>query len=67
MSKRHANSKQTDPIALIIFGVTGDLTKRKLLPAIYQLFSEKFLSNPIHIIGFARRPWDTQKMSYHSL
>ncbi len=62
MSKRHANSKQTDPIALIIFGVTGDLTKRKLLPAIYQLFSEKFLSNPIHIIGFARRPWDTQKM-----
>ena len=62
MSKRQTNSKQADPIALIIFGVTGDLTKRKLLPAIYQLISEKFISNPIHIIGFARRPWDTKKM-----
>ena len=56
MNNRHLNSKQADPIALIIFGVTGDLTKRKLLPAIYQLISEKLISNPIHIIGFARRP-----------
>ena len=62
MNKRHPKSKQADPIALIIFGVTGDLTKRKLLPAIYQLNSERLISNPIHIIGFARRPWDTQQM-----
>ena len=62
MNNRHLNSKQADPIALIIFGVTGDLTKRKLLPAIYQLISEKLISNPIHIVGFARRPWDTEKM-----
>ena len=62
MNNRNQNSKQGDPIALIIFGVTGDLTKRKLLPAIYQLISEELISNPIHIIGFARRPWDTEKM-----
>jgi len=62
MNNKHPNSKQNDPIALIIFGVTGDLTKRKLLPAIYQLISEKLISNSIHIIGFARRPWNTQKM-----
>ena len=54
--------KENNSIALIIFGVTGDLSKRKLLPAIYQLISENLISNPIHIIGFARRPWDTQIM-----
>lgn len=45
-------------IAFIIFGVTGDLTKRKLLPALYQLEREKRLPEKIDIIGFARRPWD---------
>jgi glucose-6-phosphate 1-dehydrogenase len=48
------------PIALVIFGVTGDLTKRKLIPALYQLCNEKRLPSPLHIIGFARRPWDDQ-------
>jgi len=62
MNNNNSNIGQTGPIALIIFGVTGDLTKRKLIPAIYQLISEKLIPNPIHIIGFARRPWDDQKM-----
>jgi glucose-6-phosphate 1-dehydrogenase len=46
------------PIAFVIFGVTGDLTKRKLLPALYQLERENRLPEKIDIIGFARRPWD---------
>lgn len=50
------------PVALVIFGVTGDLTKRKLLPALYQLSQDKQLPSPLHIIGFARRPWDDQKL-----
>jgi len=62
MKNKYSNITQSEPIALIIFGVTGDLTKRKLLPAIYQLISEKLIPNPIHIIGFARRSWDTKKM-----
>lgn len=62
MNNKKQKIEQTESIALIIFGVTGDLTKRKLIPAIYQLISEKLISNPIHIIGFARRPWDNQKM-----
>jgi glucose-6-phosphate 1-dehydrogenase len=53
----------TAPIALIIFGVTGDLTKRKLLPAIYQMKLDNQLDFPIHIIGFARRPWDDIKLT----
>lgn len=46
-----------DGIGFVIFGVTGDLTKRKLLPALYQLASENKLPQKIKIIGFARRPW----------
>jgi len=63
MNNKNQKLEQTESIALIIFGVTGDLTKRKLIPAIYQLISEKLISNPIDIIGFARRPWDNQKMT----
>ncbi len=49
-----------DPIAFVIFGVTGDLTHRKLLPALYELLRENRLSAPVYIIGFARRDWDDQ-------
>jgi glucose-6-phosphate 1-dehydrogenase len=44
-----------EPIAFVIFGVTGDLAHRKLLPALYELEREGRL-----IIGFARREWDDQ-------
>ena len=60
--KNFSIKTSNSPIALIIFGVTGDLAKRKLLPAIYQMLLEKQIDNPIHIIGFARRPWDSQIM-----
>jgi glucose-6-phosphate 1-dehydrogenase len=45
-------------IAFIIFGVTGDLTRRKLIPALYQLAKENKDNSGIDIIGFARRDWD---------
>ncbi len=47
----------TDPIAFVIFGVTGDLTHRKLLPAVYELLREGRLTVPVYVIGFARRDW----------
>lgn len=47
-----------DGIAFVIFGVTGDLTYRKLVPALYQLISNKRLNGSIHPIGFARRDWE---------
>ena len=56
------DSKNTQPVALVIFGITGDLTRRKLIPALYQLCGEDRLPAPLHIIGFARRPWDDIKM-----
>lgn len=44
--------------AIVIFGVTGDLTKRKLIPAIHELYSSERIPQNLHIIGFARREWD---------
>ncbi len=40
---------------LVIFGATGDLTHRKLIPALYHLFSENKLPDGFNIVGFARR------------
>ncbi|MGB9669433.1 MAG: glucose-6-phosphate dehydrogenase, partial [Anaerolineales bacterium] len=45
---------------IIIFGVTGDLTARKLIPALYQNLRENRLPIPFSIIGFARRDWSDQ-------
>jgi glucose-6-phosphate 1-dehydrogenase len=43
--------------AIIIFGVTGDLTRRKLMPALYELHRAGRLPMPFYTIGFARRDW----------
>ena len=51
--------------ALIIFGVTGDLTKRKLVPALYELKLADRLPNPFYVIGFARRDWTDDVMRDH--
>jgi len=47
-----------DHSALIIFGVTGDLAHRKLLPALYELARQDRLPEHFEIVGFARREWD---------
>lgn len=49
------------PSGLIIFGVTGDLSRRKLLPAIYDLANRGLLPAQFSLVGFARRDWDDQK------
>ncbi len=46
----------------IIFGVTGDLTRRKLLPAIYELALNKRLPANFRVVGFARRDWSDKKL-----
>src|SRR5271170_1153651 len=45
-----------EPCALVIFGASGDLTKRKLLPSLYNLASYRLLPADFSIIGVARRP-----------
>lgn len=46
----------TLPTIYTIFGATGDLTKRKLIPALFRLYSDGDLPSLMHIVGFARRP-----------
>lgn len=48
--------RAVEPCVLVIFGASGDLTSRKLIPAIYNLAHEGQLPNPFAIVGFARSP-----------
>lgn len=50
--------KVDDPVTFVVFGATGDLTQRKLLPALYTLFQDGALANEFVIVGFARREHD---------
>lgn len=43
------------PLVLAIFGITGDLAQRKLLPALYQLLKAHDLPEQLHIVGISRR------------
>ena len=45
------------PSGMVIFGVTGDLARKKLLPAIYDLANRGLLPAGFTLIGFGRRPW----------
>ena len=47
-----------EPCVMVIFGSTGDLTHRKLLPALYNLALEHPLPAGFSVIGFARRPYN---------
>ena len=46
------------PCGIVIFGVTGDLSRKKLIPAIYDLANRGLLPPGFALIGFGRRKWD---------
>ncbi|MFV0319039.1 MAG: glucose-6-phosphate dehydrogenase [Microbacterium sp.] len=48
------------PSALVIFGVTGDLSRKKLMPAVYDLANRGLLPPGFALVGFARRDWKDQ-------
>lgn len=56
------NDPCAEGVAIVIFGVTGDLARRKLMPALYENIKNDRLPSPFYIIGFARRPWSHEKM-----
>lgn len=55
MMKRTGNNGHE--ITIVIFGASGDLTRRKLIPALFNLFRKGRLSAGTRIVGFARRPY----------
>jgi len=52
--------RRTQPCSLVIFGASGDLTKRKLVPALMGLAKDGLLPNAFSVVGFARRPWSDE-------
>ena len=52
------------PCGLVIFGVTGDLSRRKLMPAIYDLANRGLLPPGFALIGFARRNYDDEDFAH---
>ena len=48
------------PCGLVIFGVTGDLASKKLMPAVYDLANRGLLPPGFGLVGFARREWDDE-------
>jgi glucose-6-phosphate 1-dehydrogenase len=51
------------PCVLVLFGVTGDLASKKLLPAIYDLANRGLLPPGFSLVGFARRDWIDEDFS----
>src|SRR5262245_46241158 len=49
-------ARAPEPCSVIIFGATGDLARRKLVPALYNLGHDNYLPPVYNIVGFARKP-----------
>ncbi len=45
-----------DPLVFVIFGASGDLTRRKLIPAIFELYKGKYLPEHFAVLGVSRSP-----------
>ncbi|MDQ2747195.1 MAG: glucose-6-phosphate dehydrogenase [Acidobacteriota bacterium] len=58
MSETH---KQADACTMIIFGATGDLTKRKLFPALYNLAKQNFLPDSFAVVGVGRQEMSSEE------
>ncbi|HEY3942293.1 MAG TPA: glucose-6-phosphate dehydrogenase [Acidimicrobiales bacterium] len=52
---------QTPPLAMVIFGASGDLTSRKILPALANLADRGRLNDRFTVIGVARTPWSDEE------
>ena len=60
MSLNHLDmNPPASPCVMVIFGATGDLTKRKLIPALCNLAQDKLLPDQFAIVGFATNDFTT--------
>ncbi|MFO7679118.1 MAG: glucose-6-phosphate dehydrogenase [Chloroflexota bacterium] len=53
------------PITIVIFGASGDLTERKLIPALFNSYLKNRLPQDFNIVGFARREWTHEFFRQH--
>src|SRR5437867_1521950 len=54
-------ARTPESCAVVVFGATGDLTARKLMPALYNLARDRLLPGGYSIVGFARRDWSDEQ------
>ncbi len=54
LSSQIESHREQPPFVLVIFGGTGDLARRKLIPALYNLYRENMLQKPFAILGISR-------------
>lgn len=56
MKKKELYKKNTvEPTVIVIFGATGDLSRRKLLPALFHLFNKGLMPENFEVVGFSRK------------
>jgi glucose-6-phosphate 1-dehydrogenase len=54
------------PQALVIFGASGDLTKRKIIPALYNISCEGLVPERFAIVGYSRTDWSEEEFVVHA-
>src|SRR5437868_6500489 len=54
-----------NPLTIVIFGASGDLTARKLVPALYHLFAKGRLPREYRVVGVSRSPWSDEHFREH--
>jgi glucose-6-phosphate 1-dehydrogenase len=59
--RRRGLTRPSEPCTMVIFGATGDLTRRKLMPSLVALAAKGMLPQPFTVVGFAIEPWDDQR------
>jgi hypothetical protein len=55
LSRLDEGRKADEPCTIVIFGASGDLTVRKLIPALFHLYKDGQMPEPFRVVGFARR------------
>jgi glucose-6-phosphate 1-dehydrogenase len=61
----NSRAKVPDPFTLVIFGASGDLTRRKLVPAVFCLFRQGLLPGEFAVLGAGRREFDDEGFREH--
>ena len=61
MPAKQKAGRAGDPCVMVIFGASGDLTKRKLIPALYNLAKDNLLSKEFALVGFARNEMTSEE------
>ncbi len=71
-SERHpflqglSKHRDAPPTAVVIFGASGDLTARKLIPAVYNLACDNLLPADFFLVGFGRKPVSDEEFRGHA-